>query len=121
MCDPDSLDPAVRQPPYRRVWVRTRGELPDDPLLHAALLVFATDRTLLRTGARPHAPAWQVRHAASIDHAVWLHHPARFDDWVLYVCESPAAAEGRAFASGAMYARDGRRIASVAQEGLLRL
>jgi acyl-CoA thioesterase II len=120
VCDADPEIAGARLPAYRRVWVRPRGELPDDPLLHAAMLVFATDRTLLRVAARPHGPIWRVRHAASLDHAVWLHHVSRFDDWVLYVCESPAAADGRALALGAMYGRDGRRLLSVAQEGLLR-
>jgi acyl-CoA thioesterase II len=120
VCDPDPPNPGAGLPAYRRVWIRPRGALPDDPLLHAAMFVFATDRTLLRVAARPHGPIWGVRHAASLDHAVWLHHPARFDDWVLYVCESPIAESGRALALGAMYGRDGRRLLSVAQEGLLR-
>src|SRR5262245_36924500 len=120
VCDADPKDGSVRLPAYRRVWIRPRGALPDDPLLHAAMLVFSTDRTLLRVAARPHGPIWAVRHAASLDHAVWLHDVPRFDDWVLYVCESPVAVGGRALAFGAMYGRDGRRILSVAQEGLLR-
>jgi acyl-CoA thioesterase-2 len=120
VCDADPKDSSDRLPAYRRVWIRPRGALPDDPLLHAAMLVFSTDRTLLRVAARPHGPIWGVRHAASLDHAVWLHDEPRFDDWVLYVCQSPVAVGGRALAFGAMYGRDGRRILSVAQEGLLR-
>ena len=120
VCDADPKDSRDRLPAFRRVWIRPRGALPDDPLLHAAMLVFSTDRTLLRVAARPHGPIWGVRHAASLDHAVWLHELPRFDDWVLYVCESPVAMGGRALAFGAMYRRDGRRILSVAQEGLLR-
>jgi acyl-CoA thioesterase-2 len=120
VCDADPEVADARLPAYRRVWVRPRGDLPDDPLLHSAMFVFATDRTLLRVAARPHGPIWRVRHAASLDHAVWLHHGARFDDWVLYVCESPAAVGGRALAFGAMYGRNGRRLLSVAQEGLVR-
>jgi acyl-CoA thioesterase II len=120
VCDADPKDSSDRLPAYRRVWIRPRGALPDDPLLHAAMLVFSTDRTLLRVAARPHGPIWGVRHAASLDHAVWLHEVPRFDDWVLYVCQSPVAVGGRALAFGAMYGRDGRRILSVAQEGLLR-
>jgi acyl-CoA thioesterase-2 len=120
VCDADRRHADGRLPAYRRVWIRPRGTLPDDPLLHAAMFVFATDRTLLRVAARPHGPIWGVRQAASLDHAVWLHHVARFDDWVLYVCESPVAVGGRALALGAMYGRDGRRLVSVAQEGLLR-
>jgi acyl-CoA thioesterase-2 len=121
VCDPDSPDPAVQLPARRRVWLRPRGTLPDDPLLHAAVLVFASDRTLLRTAARPHGLTWRLRTGASLDHAVWLHRPAHFDDWLLYVSESPVAYAARALLLGAMYRRDGTRIASVAQEGLLRV
>ena len=120
VCDPDPEAGGNGLPAYRRVWVRPKGRVPDVPHLHAALFVFATDRTLLRVAARPHGPIWGVRHAASLDHALWLHHPVKFDDWVLYVCESPVASHGRALAYGAMYGRDGRRLLSVAQEGLLR-
>ena len=121
VCDPDSPDPTLKLPARRRVWVRPRGRLPDDPLVHAAVLVFASDRTLLRTAARPHAATWRLRVGASLDHAVWLHRPARFDEWLLYVSESPVAYAARALLLGALYRRDGTRIASVAQEGLLRL
>ncbi len=121
VCDPDSADPNVRLPARRRVWMRLRGRLPHDPLLHSAMLVFASDRTLIRTAARPHGVTWRLRHAASLDHAVWFHRPARFDDWLLYVSESPVAHAARALVQGSMYQRDGTRIASVAQEGLLRV
>jgi len=120
VCDPDSPDRSIKLPARRRVWLRPRGTVPDDPLLHAALLVFASDRTLLRTAARPHGLTWRLRTGASLDHAVWLHRPARFDDWVLYASESPVAHAARALLLGAMYRRDGTRIVSVAQEGLLR-
>lgn len=120
VCDPDSVTPGVQQPPLRRVWMRPLGTLPDDPLLHTALLVFASDRTLLRTAARPHGLTHRLRVGASLDHAVWLHRPPRFDDWVLFVSESPVAHAARALLLGAMYRRDGTRIMSVAQEGLLR-
>lgn len=119
-CDAESPDPAARSAAYRRFWMRPKGKLPDDPLIHAALLVFASDRMLLRVAARPHGSVWHVRDAASVDHALWLHHRARFDDWMLYVCESPIAEAGRALALGAIYARDGKRVASVAQEGIVR-
>ena len=121
VCDPDSPAPGARLPARRRVWMRPRGTLPEEPLVHAALLVYASDRTLLRTAARPHGATWRLRVGASLDHAVWLHHPARFDDWVLFVSESPVAHAARALLLGALYRRDGVRIASVAQEGLLRL
>jgi acyl-CoA thioesterase-2 len=121
VCDPDSTAPGVQLPARRRVWMRPRGTLPEDPLVHAAVLVFATDRTLLRTAALPHGATWRLRVGASLDHAVWLHRPARVDDWVRYVSESPVAHAARALLLGAMYRRDGVRVASVAQEGLLRL
>jgi acyl-CoA thioesterase-2 len=121
VCDPDSPDPAVRLPARRRVWLRPRGTAPEDPLLQAALVVYSSDRTLLRTAARPHGATWRLRVGASLDHAVWLHQPTRFDDWILYVSESPVAHGGRALLLGAMYRRDGARIASVAQEALVRI
>jgi len=120
VCDPDSPDPDVKLPASRRVWIRPRGRVPDDPLMHAAVLVFASDRTLLRTAARPHGLTWRLRTGASLDHAVWLHRPARFDDWLLYATESPVAYAARALLVGALYQRDGTRVASVVQEGLLR-
>jgi acyl-CoA thioesterase-2 len=119
--DPDDPDPAVKLPPRKRVWMRPRGVLPEDPLLHAALLVYASDRTLMSTAARPHGLSWGRRMAASLDHAVWIHRPIRFNDWVLYASESPAAHAARGIIFGAIYSRDGMRLASVAQEGLIRL
>lgn len=121
VCDPETPDPARTYPPQRRVWMRLRGQPPDDPLMNAALLVFATDRTLLRTAARPYVGKWGARIGASLDHAVWLHRPARFEGWLLYTSESPAAHAARALVLGAMYQEDGSRILSVAQEGLLRM
>jgi acyl-CoA thioesterase-2 len=96
-------------------------EIPDDPLLHAAVLVYASDRTLVSTIGRPHGLTWGRRVAASLDHALWLHRTPRFDDWILYVTRSPAAHAARGVVFGAMYARDGTRVASVAQEGLVRV
>jgi len=121
VCDPDDPDPSVKLAPRRRVWMRPRGVLPDDPLVHAAVLVYATDRTLLGTAARPHGLPWGHRIGASLDHAVWLHHPPRFDDWLLYASESPVAHAARGLIFGAMYATDARCVASVAQEGLIRI
>jgi acyl-CoA thioesterase-2 len=119
-CDPD--DPEGRpQPPEKRVWLRPLGPVPDDARLHEALLVYASDRTLLSTASRPHGLPWGKRMAASLDHAMWLHRPARFDDWVLYAARSPVAHAARGLVLGAMYDRKGARIASVAQEGLIRI
>jgi len=119
--EPAEAAPLVGRAARRRLWMRPRGTLPDDPLVHAAVLAFASDRGLLSTAARPHGLMWGARQGASLDHALWLHRSARFDDWVLYASESPIAASGRGLVLGAMYARDGRRIASSAQEGLIRV
>jgi acyl-CoA thioesterase-2 len=120
VCDPD--DPDGRpQPPRRRMWFRPRGPLPDDPLVHAALLVYASDRALVSTAARPHGLRWGQRSGASLDHALWLHRPVRLDDWLLYAMESPVTHAGRGLVFGAMYRRDGARVASVAQEALIRV
>ena len=89
--DPDSNVPGVALPPRKRVWIRPRGALPDDPLLHVALVVYASDRTLLSTASRPHGLAWGRRIAASLDHAMWFHAQIRFDDWLLYASTTPAA------------------------------
>lgn len=120
-CDPDEAAPRAGRVARRRLWMRTRARLPDDPLLHAALVAFVSDRGFLSTAARPHGLMWGARLGASLDHALWWHHPARADEWLLYASESPAAVGGRALVLGALYGRDGRRVASVAQEGLVKL
>jgi acyl-CoA thioesterase-2 len=120
LCDPDHADPSVPLPPRKRMWMRPRGPLPEDPLVHAAVLVYASDRTMVSTAARPHGLTWGRRSAASLDHALWIHRAPRLEDWFLYVTESPAAHQARGLVIGAMYARDGKRMATVAQEGLIR-
>jgi len=119
VCQPADDRPGASAPPHRLVWMRPRGALPEDPLAHAAALVYASDRTLLRTAARLHG-SLRERLPASLDHAVWLHRPPRFDDWILYATETPIAHGGRAWVAGRMLTRAGERIATVAQEGLLR-
>jgi acyl-CoA thioesterase-2 len=119
--DPASAAPRTGLPPRRALWMRPRGVLPDDPVMHAAVLAFASDRGLLSTAARPHGLMWGARQGASLDHALWLHGPLRFEDWALYVSESPIAVGGRGLVHGALYARDGRRLASATQEGLIRI
>jgi len=109
--------------PVQKVWVRATGKLPDDPALHRATLAYFSDMTLLDTALIAHARS--VFHpdiqAASLDHALWLHRPFRADEWMLYVQDSPNARGGLGFSRGALYSRDGALIASVAQEGLIRL
>jgi acyl-CoA thioesterase-2 len=117
--EPERDAPGARSAPARATWIRARGAPPADPLLRAALVVYASDRTLLRTAGRPHGLAWGERPPASLDHAVWLHGDPALEDWFAYDCRSPAASAGRGLVFGAMYARTGRRFATVAQEGLL--
>ena len=118
----DLLNPE-RRPAQRQVWLRTIGALPDNPALHQAMLAYASDFTLLATALFPHGLSFfnpEVQ-ALSLDHAMWFHHPFRMDDWLLYAMDSPSASGGRGLSRGSIFTRDGRLIASVAQEGVIRL
>ena len=88
-CEPAEAAPATGRHARRRLWMRPRGPLPDDPLVHAATLVYASDRGLLSTAGRPHGLMWGVGLGASLDHAVWFHREPRFDDWCCTTVESP--------------------------------
>jgi acyl-CoA thioesterase II len=114
-------DPERR--PLQAVWMRTIGAMPDDPDLHRAALCFATDYTILEPILRGHGLAWAQPDlkAASLDHAMWWHRFARVDEWLLYVQESPTAVGGRGLSLGRIYRRDGALVASVAQEGMIRI
>jgi acyl-CoA thioesterase-2 len=117
------VQPGPEQVSHQSVWLKAVGPLPDDPLIHAAVLAYASDYTLLETVLRRHGLAWTDRRLrpASLDHAMWFHRPARVDDWILYDQESPSASGGRGLALGRMYAADGTLVATVAQEGMLRI
>ncbi|MGW5050196.1 acyl-CoA thioesterase II [Actinokineospora sp. NPDC004072] len=106
-----------------QVWMRADGELPDDPLTHVCVLAYASDMTLLDAVLARHGVYWGVDNVlgASLDHAMWFHRPFRADDWVLYDCASPSASGGRGLATGRFFARDGRLVATVVQEGMLRV
>jgi acyl-CoA thioesterase-2 len=108
---------------HQAVWLRTIAPLPDDPDLHRAALAYASDYTILEPAMRRHGIAWARPDLkmASLDHAMWWHRFARADDWILYTQESPSAGGGRSLALGRMYDRSGRLVASVAQEGMLRV
>ncbi len=105
--------------PDQQVWLRVNGRMPEDPHVHLALIVYASDRSLLDTAWRPHANRGELT-GASLDHIIWFHGEARFDDWLLYTIHSPAAHDSRGLAIGSLHDRKGRHIASVAQEGVLR-
>ena len=121
-CDPyDPAPPPEGEAPTRRVWIRPKGAIPDSEMMHAAVLTYATDQGLIATARIPHGVARGMPTAASLDHAIWFHHPPRFDGWLLYTSESPIAHAARALILGQMHRQDGARIASVAQEGLIRV
>lgn len=105
------------------VWFKARGTMPDDPQLHRAALAYASDYTILESVLRRHGVPWAHPglKVASLDHAMWWHRFARVDDWLLYVQESPNAIGGRGLAHGRIYTRDGMLVASVAQEGMIRV
>lgn len=108
---------------HQAVWMRAMGVLPDDLNLHRAALAYASDYTILEPIMRRHGVAWANPglKAASLDHAMWWHRSGRVDDWLLYVQESPSATGGRGLTLGRIYDRSGRLLASVAQEGMVRV
>ena len=118
------LDPNTPRAAHR-IWMRARDKLPADlPMaMHQCVLAFASDYSLLETGLIGHGMliADPRVMAASLDHAIWFHRPFRADEWLLYVQDSPSAQDARAFCKGSIFTRDGVLVASVAQEGLLRL
>lgn len=111
------------QPPRQDVWVRTTGPVPGNRPLQAAVLAYLSDMTLLDTATFPHGravfdPDLQV---ASLDHAMWFHRPDPLEDWMLYTQDTPSSSDSRGFTRGMIFSRGGKLIASVAQEGLIRL
>ena len=112
-----------KRSPHQSVWVRATGTLPTDIALQQCVLAYASDMTLLDTSLLPHGVGWfdTRMQMASIDHAMWFHRPFRADEWLLYVQDSPSASGARGFNRGLIFSRDGRLVASVAQEGLMRL
>ena len=106
-----------------QVWFRPDGVVPDDDLVHVCLLAYLSDLTLLDSLLASHAltHGTDQLQLASLDHAMWFHRPVRLDDWVLYDTESPSAAGGRGLVTGRFFARDGSMLATVVQEGLIRV
>jgi len=114
-------DPSPREP-EQLVWFRADGKLPDDPLLHACVVAYASDLTLLDTAVMSHAHSWDDDRfmIASLDHAMWFHRPLRADEWLLYHQKSPSASGATGIAEGFIFRRDGVLAATVIQEGLMR-
>jgi len=110
-------------PPEKYVWFRAIATMPDDIATHRYMLAYASDFNLVSTCLYPHGktfwlPEMQV---ASLDHSMWFHRELRMDDWLLYVMRSPSACKGRGLNIGNIFTQDGRLVATVAQEGLIRL
>ena len=106
--------------PRRRFWMRAADRLPDDPLLHVCALAYMSDLTLAGTATLLHDIPSDELMLASLDHAMWFHRPFRADQWLLFSVESPSSGDGRGLASGEFYTEDGRLVASVMQEALIR-
>lgn len=106
-----------------QVWMRADGVLPDDDLLHVCVVAYASDMTLLDAVLARHGVFWGTDKVlgASLDHAMWFHRPFRADDWLLYDCASPSASGARGLATGRFFTKDGTLVATVVQEGLLRV
>jgi len=118
----DDLNPPKR-PPFQLVWFKLGERVGDAPELHRALLAYASDFHLLGTATFPHGISYYQPNVqmASLDHALWFHRPFRADDWLLYSIDSPGAQGGRGLARGLIYDRNGKLVASTAQEGLIRV
>ena len=118
----DELHPTKR-PPNQQIWFRLTQKIGDDQNMHRAMLAYASDFYLLGTTTFPHAISYYQPNVqmASLDHAMWFHRPFRVDEWLLYVLDSPTAQSARGLARGSIYTKDGILIATVAQEGLIRV
>jgi acyl-CoA thioesterase-2 len=107
---------------YNRVWLKTEGDMPDDPVLHCAALVYSSDTTVLDSIITTHGLSWGFDRiiAVTMNHSVWFHRPVRFDEWVLYSTSSPVAAESRGLGTGHFFDRSGQLLATVVQEGIVK-
>jgi acyl-CoA thioesterase-2 len=120
--DLPDLDDTQPKPTRFRTWMRLHRPLPNDPILHRCVLAYCSDMGLLgpsvfAIGGKFNDPELQI---ASLDHALWFHRPFTWDDWLLFVSESLSVAGGRGLSRGSVYSRDGRLVASIAQEGIMR-
>lgn len=118
------LGPASERTDQQNVWMRTRGTVDSDSqLLHRALIAYGCDQVLFEPIMRRHGESWSSPglKVASLDHAMWWHRPARADEWLLYTQTSPSAHGGRGLSVAKVFDRDGEHVATIAQEGMIRL
>jgi len=118
----DLLNPE-KMAPVKNVWIKAVGALPDDPLLHQVLFAYVSDYELLGTATLPHNINFTDGNVqmASLDHAIWFHQCFRVDDWLLLAFDSPRTSGSRGLARGTVFTREGKLVASTAQEGLIRV
>ncbi len=111
-----------KREPFRNVWFKAKGKMSDAISLHHTFLAYASDYNLLGTALLPHRD--QVKYGeiqlASLDHGMWFHRQFRMDEWLLYSLDSPSASNSRGFTRGNIFTRDGKLVASVVQEGMIR-
>ncbi len=120
--DSDPLTRKNLKSPGQKLWMRADGKLPDDPVLHACIVTYASDMSLLDTTLLPHGRSWteQTIQMASLDHVMWFHRPFRADDWLLYDQTAISTSNARGIASGYIFAPNGELVVTVVQEGLTR-
>jgi acyl-CoA thioesterase-2 len=119
---PGGLLEDAAHPARTRIWIKASDEVPDDSVINTCVLAYASDLTLLGVSLLPHGLLITSPKVmpASLDHSMWFHRPVRADEWMLYDQRSPSASGGRGLATGQVFSRDGRLVATVAQEGLIR-
>ncbi|MCC7003429.1 MAG: acyl-CoA thioesterase II [Gemmatimonadaceae bacterium] len=115
--------PGPAEDAKRQVWFKVTERIGDAPMLHQAVLAYASDYGFLPTALIPHGIGFRDPRLfiASLDHTIWFHRPFRADEWLLYSCDAPSAFGARGFVRGSVYTQSGVMVASVAQEGLMRL
>jgi len=121
--DPQNLFKPEPKEPRKQVWMRAKAPIGDSIKLQQAALAYASDMAFMETALRVHGLTWRTKglQSASLDHAMWFHRPADFNDWMLFDQDCPSTSQGRGFIRGEMYTRDGHLVASVAQECLMRV
>jgi acyl-CoA thioesterase-2 len=120
--DPRAMISPEKSEPKKQMWLRAGGKVGDDPALQQCLLAYASDMGILDTATKPHGVNWFTGgvQMASLDHAMWFHEPFNIEDWLLYSMDAPSASGARGFTRGEVFSRDGKLVASVTQEGLMR-
>jgi acyl-CoA thioesterase II len=118
-----NYDNPEKQAPTKQVWMKAVDPLPNDPALHQRILAYISDYGLMGTSTLPHGIAYMHDNVimASLDHALWFHHPCRVDEWLLFSYDSPSASGARGLSRAQVFTEDGLLVASVVQEGLIRL